>query len=371
MAEYSIRMKARFLILLLLSFGLGWLVIPTYVEEVMDDTFTTSSPEDVGMDPVGISEIFDYIVEGDYDIDSILVIRHGYLVVERQFSIEAKINYQLEGHSTDHQIASCTKSIISALIGIAIANGYLENTSMKMIDFFSDRTIENNSQFKQQITIEDLLTMRSGLEWWQPFSSSPDWDDPDTDNNQMANSKDFTQYVLNQPMVRTPGTGWSYSSGNSHLLSGIIEKATGKSTFEFAQEYLFESIGMEVNFWPRSPEGTNRGGGGIRLRPIDMAKFGYLYLMNGSWNGEQIIPRAYIQTSLYPHHVFSSDGNAYGYSWWVDNPEKGVACAIGAYGQYICLSQEHELVVVITANIRKGEIPHMNIIQKFIDSITH
>lgn len=357
------------ILLLLFSFSLSWLVIPTYVNTTSDSTFQMSTPEEQGMDSIQISEIFNFISDGDYDIDSILVIRNGFLVIEEHLSPGAKISHQLEGFSTEHNIASCTKSILSTLIGIAIARGYIESTSVSIVEFYSDRTIKNNDDMKKSITIEDLLTMRAGISWWQPFTSSSDFGDSNTDYNRMMASKDYTQYVLDQPMAHTPGMGWAYSSGNSQLLSGIIQKVSGDTTLAFAQKYLFEPMGIELNFWPNSPENVNYGGGGLKLSPLDMAKFGYLYLNNGSWKGEQLIPKDYISQSLFSHHRFSTDSNGYGYSWWTDNPENGVSCAIGAYGQYTCVAPKYQMVVEISANIRKGAIPNMDIIRMLIEAI--
>ncbi|MHA2249454.1 MAG: serine hydrolase, partial [Candidatus Kariarchaeaceae archaeon] len=337
---------------LLVSFSMSWFVIPRYIGDTSasDNIFSLSTPEKQGMDANQISAIFDFISDGEYQIDSIIVIRNGFLVIEEHLSPEAKITHQLEGFSTEHQIASCTKSIISALIGIAINHGYLESTSSRMVEFFPDRTIKNNDDLKKMITIEDLLTMRAGISWWQPYTSSKDFNDPNTDFNRMKGSKDYTQYVLDQPMSYVPGNEWAYSSGNSHLLSGIIEKVTGSTTLAFAQKYLFEPMGIEVNYWPNSPEDVNLGGGALKLSPLDMAKFGYLYLNNGTWKGEQLIPKDYVSQSLFSHHRFSSNG--YGYSWWTDNPENGVSCAIGAYGQYTCVAPNYQMVIQITANIR-------------------
>ncbi|MHA1984533.1 MAG: serine hydrolase domain-containing protein [Candidatus Hodarchaeales archaeon] len=271
-------------LLLFSSVLISLFIIIPFQSEAEDFIFPISTLEEQGIDSVEIDSIIDFIDQNDYAIDSMVIVRNGNLVLEKYLSLEAYTNYVVQGKREAHLIASCTKTVTSALIGIALERGYLDNLSQKVVDFFTDRTIKNLDDRKKNVTIEDLLTMRAGFKWYQPFSTESGYKDPSADHNMMARSIDYTQYVLDQPMVLDPGTGWDYSNGNSHLLSAIIQKVTRMTTLEFGQKFLFEPLDMYVLSWNNGPEGVTTGAAGLRLTPIDMAKFGLLYLMGWRTN---------------------------------------------------------------------------------------
>jgi CubicO group peptidase (beta-lactamase class C family) len=309
----------------------------------------TSTPEEQDMDSNKLEEMMEYIDERDIPIDSVIVVRNGNIVLEEYLSFY--------GPQTIHDIASCTKSITSAIMGIAIREGYIESVDQKVVDFFLDRTIANMDSRKQDMTIEHLLTMTPGFEW------NHDILDSQSDYNKIHASDDWTQYTLDRPMAYDPGEEWAYVTGGSHLLSAIIESATGYSTKEFAQEYLFGHLNMSYVEWPQSPEGVYYGAGGIMMRPRDLAKFGYLYLNNGSWDGERILPAEYVARSTESYSSVTED-TSYGYQWWTW--PLGVYGAEGLYGQRLYVVPDLDLVVVFNADIREGFNPELMMLYNII-----
>jgi len=310
----------------------------------------TSTPEAQDMNGTKLDEMMEYIDENDIPIDSVIVVRNGNIVLEE---------YPLPGSAYIHNIASCTKSFTSALVGIAIREGYIESIDQKVIDFFPDKVISNMDSRKQDMTIEHLLTMTPGFEW------DHDVDDPESDYYKIRASDDWTQYTLDRPMADNPGEEWVYCTGGSNLLSAIIERATGCSTLDFAWEFLFGPLNMSNVglFWYQAPEGVYNGAGGMHLRPRDMAKFGYLYLNNGTWDGEQILPAEYVARSTEASFSFG-ENTGYGYQWWTYS--MGVYAAEGLYGQKIYVVPELDMVVVFNADLREGPDLERLLLYRFI-----
>ena len=195
--------------------------------------------------------------------------------------------------------------------------------------------------------------MRAGLEW--PAGPCP-WldgmDCVDYTTQIMLEDDNSLQFTLDQPMEKEPGTEFLYNSGASHLLAGIIQETTGMTPLEFAKENLFAPLGIERMSWASDGEGLNIGWSEIRMLPRDMAKFGYLFLNQGQWDGDQIISAEWVLESQKPHAVAASQGiqSYYGYQWWV-NPELGFYDAAGAGGNYIIVVPESDMVVVFTGDL--------------------
>lgn len=328
-----------------------------------------SKPDNQGLQSAKLDQILIWIKKHNIPIDSLVIIKDDKLVMEEYPSLDEKIVLLQSNSDPKHMIASCTKSITSALVGIAIDKGYINSVNEKVLDFFPDYidSIGPIDARKEMMTIEDLLTMRTGLDWWQPGSLSPDHSDPNNNGDQMWNSPDFIRYTLSQPMVHNPGEGFAYSGGASHLLSAIIERTTGKSTLEFAQENLFEKIGITDIYWPRAAEGTFVGAGGVLLSSVDMAKFGYLFLNDGKWEGEQIISREWVKNSTSTHH-YHSESSGYGYQWWT-RPKEGFYYALGANCQRIIVLPNQNMVVVFTANIPTYPDPEMALLDHIINAL--
>jgi len=294
----------------------------------------TTTPEEQGMDSEILVEMFEFIQRWSYDIHSVTVIRNGYLVADATI-------YPFHPGSK-HIIHSCTKSITSALIGIAIERGHIESVQQPVLSFFPERTAANLDANKEAMTLEHLLIMAAGLDCRD--STLYGWRGLD----QMKKTDDWVQFVLDLPMSEPPGTWFEYCNGASFLLSAIIQETTGVGAYEFAEEHLFGPLGISDVAWPVSPQGINVGWGELRMRPHDMAKIGYLYLNNGRWEDKQIIPSEWIAAST-REHITGTLMDGYGYQWWTRND--GVYLALGYAGQFIFVVPELDLVASVTSNL--------------------
>lgn len=303
------------------------------------DGWRSLSPEAQGMSSVKLAQMETHIRQLSWGhlIRSVLIVRNGYIVHE---------SYYDPAYGVDQiaNIFSCTKSFSSTLIGMAIDMGHIASVNETLVSFFPNRTIANLDARKQAITLKQVLTMESGIAWdeW-PYG-------PDSSFTYLVNSSDWTQYVLDQPMRYDPGTVWDYNSGGSHLLSMIINQTVGNTTLAFAEEHIFSPLGITNYQWDTDPQGVAFGGSNMHLRPRDMAKFGFLFLNNGTWDGEQLVPVAWVTEST-AHHASPYDDapeTGYGYQWWLNLPI-ATYLAIGYNGQQINVVPEHNLVVVFTA----------------------
>ena len=311
------------------------------------EAWRTCDPEAVEMDPVKLKELNEEVrvlLEMQVGVQSIVIIRKGYIVAEQYYSDEY-------GPDDLHRIYSCTKSITSALLGIAIDRGMLSGVDEKMIDFFPGYAIENLTEDKKNITLEHMLTMSSGLEWHEieyPYGDSRNT------FRQWYDGGALVKFVLDQPTIAAPGEVFSYSSGSSHVLSAVLQKTTGIRTDSFALENLFSPLGIHEFYWPSDDEGIPLGGSGLRLTPRDMAKFGYLYLQNGTWDGVQIISKGWVEKSQQKHmpRKYIPD-SYYGYQFWVS--DYGTYSAVGFEGQWITIVPEHDLVVVFNNDFTEGD----------------
>ncbi len=313
----------------------------------------TASPESQGLSPFLLYQMEQYLGEQSWGfaVRSILIIRHGYLVYENYFGIPDRENQT-------SNIYSCTKSVTSALIGMAIDQGYLDVDDL-LVDVFSALTIQNLDSRKEAITVENLLTMTSGLpwdEWTYPYgNSNNDWD-------RMTTSSNWVEFVINRPMDYTPGAQWVYNTGGSHLLSAIVDETTGMSTQLFAETNLFTPLGITDYYWSRDPQGNVNGGSSLQLRPRDMAKFGFLYLHNGTWDGQELLPVSWIMASSTNHATVDSM-TEYGYQWWI-HPNINAFAAHGYLNQHIFVIPNQDMVVVITA--RSSSFSVMPLLENYI-----
>ncbi|MBI5959962.1 MAG: serine hydrolase [Chloroflexi bacterium] len=227
-----------------------------------------------------------------------------------------------------------TKSVMATLVGIAIHQGYLQGVDQPVGD------IVPMPADKAAITLEDLLTMRSGITCIDSVIALT--------LLQMMQTADWFQYVQELPLETEAGTRWYYCSPAVHLLGGIVQAAVGQSTFDFAMQNLFEPLGIQEVGWPRDPQGLVHGWGDLRLTPYDMAKIGYLYLNNGHWEGEQLLPENWVNDTT--TNIRATGEQGYGYLWWLAD---GYYAAEGRGGQYILVVPNEALIVVITGS---GEI---------------
>jgi CubicO group peptidase (beta-lactamase class C family) len=300
------------------------------------DGWRSSTPEDQGMDSQKLAELIDYIQQEQLDLHSVTIIRNGYVVADAAI-------YPFEGGGK-HNLKSVTKSVISALIGIAIEQGHIDGLDQPVLSFFPDRAVANLDARKEAMTLEDVLKMATGLECRDSFKYR--WQGAYL----MMQSDDWVQHVLDLPMLEEPGTRFEYCNGATLLLSAIIQETTGMTAAEFAEQHLFTPLGIDDVIWPANPQGVTVGFSELRMRPHDMAKIGYLFLQDGQWDGRQIIPASWVAASTTNHiAALGLGGGDYGYQWWVD--QDVVYSARGHAGQYIFVVPDSQLVAVFTGNL--------------------
>ncbi|MFW9954115.1 MAG: serine hydrolase domain-containing protein [Candidatus Thorarchaeota archaeon] len=317
------------------------------------DEWRVVTPEIQGMNSSLLNDMLSRVDDLNLDIDSVSIIRNGYLV----FHELPSGNYD---GTAMHVLASVAKSVSSVLVGIAIDLGYISNLSQRVIDFFPDRTIDNMDGRKENWTLEHLLTMTSGLEWDEVSYS---YESSLNSYSQLTQSEDWIQFMLDLPMETEPGTSWTYNSGSVFLISPIIESLTNMTLGEFAEEYLFRPLGITNYYWEQNPNGFYIANGHFGLATLDLAKIGFMLLNNGTWENNQIISSDWIQESKRTRHFFSDD-RGYGYLWWT-LPDIDVYYALGAYNQHLFISPDHDLVVSITASIA-GNNPVLSLFRNYI-----
>lgn len=294
-------------------------------------------------DTAAFNKLMNKILQQEYGrIESILVLKNDQLIIEEYFY----------GYSKDelHKIFSCTKSVVSLLLGKSLENHKKINLNQSIFDFFpaydSLRSLEKN-----MINVSHVLTMTSGFEW-------------------IENSNPFTETgivihdILSLPLESPPGKEFRYSDGNTDIIGGIIEHLEGKPLNEFAEENLFLPLGIKDFEWEEYSDGSKKCGAGLHLYPRDMAKIGSLVLNEGKWKNKQIFEKNWIMESTEPS-VTESEYFHYGYQWWhhsnLDNHwwscnhdentlDHNVVLAVGWGGQYIIIQKELNLVCVITAS---------------------
>ena len=297
------------------------------------------------LDETVFANINQDICNGKYgNIHSLLVIVDSDLVIEQYYN-----DWKREQL---HFLASNTKSFNSLLIGVAIEKGYIKNVDQRMLDFFPEYENLKKDTLKNKITIKDLLTMTSGFLWDE---QSLPLIDPNNMGRQMEKMDDWLKSSLELSMDTIPGTKYVYSHPNNIILSEIIKKSTGKNIAEFAEDYLFEPLGIKEYDW-LVKNGVYDSGGGLSLKSRDIAKYGLLHLFNGKWNNKEIVSEDWIKEIFDPyieiqHHLYSC------FQWQMVKTEYGFNSWFipGNGGQIINIVPELDLVIVINADNR--EIP--------------
>jgi CubicO group peptidase (beta-lactamase class C family) len=295
-----------------------------------------STPEVEGMDSKELAKLADWGTT--HSFDSLLVVRHGKIVAE--------VYYAPYNAGIPHAVWSVTKSVIGALAAIAWKDGLLDSPSHRVLDFFDRGSIANLDDRKEAITVQNLLDMTSGIEWTQPLVGAIP-----TSLIEMQRSPDWVKFILDRPMSSAPRETFDYSDGNAQLLSAIITKLTGMSALDYAKAKLFGPLGINDVFWRHDPQGISIGGDELYLQPRDMAKIGYLYLRNGAWEGEQLLPVAWIDkvshATVDMHNRWEPDLRYSNFFWAL--PNKHVYIATGFNGQMVMVFPDLDIVAVTTA----------------------
>lgn len=312
------------------------------------EDWRTSSPEEQGIDSEPLVAMLKEIDEQGLRIDSLLVVRNGYLVLEAYFH-----PYEQEHR---HIIYSATKGISALLAGLAIEDGLILDEKAKVLDLLSSNSeeIENLDDWKRQLALEDLLMMTDGFEWqdW-PYGIRAEGD-----FSRLLASSDGARYVLDRPMAHEPGTHFNYNSGASHLLTAIVQEVTGKTALEYANERLFHPLGIDDADWS-AYQGINNGGSELFLRPREMAKVGYLMLNEGRWAGKQIIPADWVAASIQQYIKTDVEfiEEEYGYQWYTKYfAGHKVHSAEGLGGNFIFVVPDLGMVVVFTGGLTGREM---------------
>ena len=349
------------------------------------ETLPQTSPSANVLLPV-IDSIDQQIKNGEYGlIDRFMVIQHDTLLADFKYkqdydSIAQKYDTTDQQYNYDHPnwhpfyrqtelhtLQSVTKSVTSILLGIAFDLYSEYDINTKVIPLFSDYIDDDGDERKNEMTIEDLLTMRAGLEW-----NEGAYLDNSDDCIAMESSEDWIKYVLNKPTDTLPGTTFEYNSGASVLLGKIVRMITGKRADEWAEEKLFGPLGITDYYWKETPRGEMDTEGGLYLKAEDLAKIGTLYLNHGKWNNRQIVSESWVSASVSPV-VYDIDPEnnreiGYGYQWWVPyrTHEKTKIFAGNGYGgQFLMVAPDHDLIVVFNGwNIHEDPKKHTwNVLQ--------
>lgn len=296
--------------------------------------WVTSTPEEQNMDNSLLQNGVTAADELGF-VNSLLVIRNGYLVIERYFNQNTRYNA--------HNIHSVSKSIISSLVGIALENGDLSGLPTKMMDFFPEYDTEELDPRKRNITLEHLLTMKAGF---------------DHDQNVYINiysSNNWVKTTIDLNLIADPGTEFHYNTFETHLLSAILTKATDQSTRQYADSNLFQILDIHCSTWQQGPDGYYFGGNNMYFTGRDMARFGYLYLNEGNINNKQIIPTEWVEASFQQRAGGTNSWGpisqiGYGYLWWLGKiGNYSIRLALGHAGQIILLVPELNLIVVASS----------------------
>jgi len=305
-----------------------------------------------GLNTKKIAALVDSIDRGIYpNRHSLLIFKDKKLVLEKYFKGKDELwgddlGIVQYGETSLHDMRSVSKSVVSACIGIAIAQGKIKSVDEKIFDFFREYQQYRN-EGREQLTIRHFLTMTPGLKW----NENVPYDNPENSEIQMNRSSDPAKFVLSQPLIHAPGKVWNYNGGTTEILARIIEKSTGRNVHEFSKEFLFAPLGISNSYW--SGYKTPAAASGLRLTSRDALKFGILYLQNGKWQNDQIIPEQYVKDSTTPHAEVD-DTAGYGFQFWIitetiNGKPFTWSTAIGNGDQRIFIDHENNMIVVTTA----------------------
>lgn len=334
-----------------------------------------AAPQSQSMNADSLQAFDEAIGSGKFGyVDGMIVTRHGKLVYQKRYNHDYEkiygdsaakkgglnaldpggpYNYYNSWwhpfyHGSNlHSLQSVTKTITSVIIGVAAARKEFPDLSTPVLHFFDTTLVKNTDARKRRMTIRHLLTMTSGFDWNENLPYS----DPLNDCSVMEASFDWVQYAIDKPMALEPGQSFNYNSGASQILAYIFRKATGRDIEEYAAKYLFSPLGISRFFWKRVPTGLCDTEGGLYLEDTDLAKIFYLFLMDGNWNGQQLVTKEWVKESVAPS-IPVGRGLKYGYKWWLHEYDadhsKYAWTGSGFGGQWPIIIPEYGIVAVFT-----------------------
>lgn len=290
-----------------------------------------ATPESQGMDSAALANLVDY--GANVKMDSLVVMRNGQVVAEAYY---APFRVDMK-----HRINSATKAVVGALAGIAIARGDLPPAATPVANLFPELTTASDARWRE-VTLQQLLDMTSGIAWDEPLRDAV----PQT-MLEMARSRDWTRFILSRPFAQAPGGAFNYNSGNAHLISAALTRRTGDSAEAYAAKHLFGPLGISQHRWLRDPQGVSTGGWGLYLRTRDMARLGQLYLQQGQWQGQQLIPREWAARAFAPQVEMGFAGWHYADMWW-GHPRLGAYMMVGFNRQVVVVLPQQRIVAAVT-----------------------
>lgn len=362
-----------------------------------------ASPASVGMSGAVFDSLDAEIRAGTYGyVDRLLVIRKGKVAFDGRYAQDYDAAYRdsvqvtgpLNAHDVTgpynyynpwwhpfyrrgelHTLQSVTKTVASAIIGVAVTRGDFPSIDTPILRFFDATKVANIDDRKRRVTVRHLLTMSGGFDW----NENLPYTDPNNTASGLEASPDWVQYTINRPMMRDPGTRFNYSSGESALLAHVFRQATGVDIEEYAARHLFPQIGITSWHWKRTPSGSLDTEGGLYLAADDLARIWYLFGHGGMWNGTRVVSAEWVKLSTSPLIAVNpqSTNVMYGLKWWlfrdrVDST-RYIWSGSGFGGQEPMVIPELDLVVVINAwNILPGRkaIPSGRVRERIVRAVT-
>ena len=373
----------RMLAIVLIALPVRATSLPAQAGPWPDAEWPVAAPEEGGIDTAPLEALHSRVTDGQFGyVNRVLVVSGGRLVFDQRYDHDYRnVSRDLSGplgcgvdacggpedlHDFNylhpdvhpyyrgrevHTLQSVTKSVTSALIGIAIKRGEIPDVDVPAFDLLTDHDLSELDPRVRTATLEDLLTMRLGIEWHET-------DRPLDDTNttlQLEKSANWVEFTLSQPSDSDPGEKWNYNSGGSHLMSAIILQATGRTADKYAEEHLFGPLDIHDYHWKKDPQGLPDTEGGLYLASEDLARIGYLYLQDGVWNGERILPEGWVAdaTARQVDDVAPDNPNwnwGYGYQWWrLDSHGLTVWTGLGFGGQTLIVIPERNIVGVVNS----------------------
>ena len=335
----------------------------------------SSTPAALGIDAAPLAALDADLASGKFPlVDSLLVMRCGQVVFDRRYPHDYAATYGKEARTKgplnarltgpynyfdpawhpyyqgtdEHTMQSVSKTVTSAIIGVAMARGAFKSPlSTPVLHYFDPEKVKNVDARKRRMTLRDLLTMTSGFDW----NEDVPYADPNNPSDLMEAADDWVQFVIDRPMKDEPGSVFAYSSGATELLAYIFKRETGVDIEEYGRSHLFKPLGIHDYHWKRTPLGVVDTEGGLYLRTEDLAKIGLLYMNGGRWEGQPLMTADWVKESLTPR-IDAGEGFQYGYQWWLlphGDPKRLAWLARGMGGQRLIIIPEEHLIVVSTA----------------------
>lgn len=330
------------------------------------------TPEAVGMNSGKLLQAIEYAVTPAFNTEGLIIIRKGYIVGEAYFG-----NFKIDSR---HQSMSMAKSFTSTLIGIAIDKGMIKSLDEKLCQYYPEWKCDDPKDYRSRITIRHAMTLTTGLEWKEDWSR---WDPATNDALKMGSSGRFIKYMAERKGLYEPGQRFYYSTGDPMLLSRVIQKATGMTAFDFAEQNIFKPLNITNIKWEKDQDGNTSTAWGLQTTVRDYAKFGYLFLNKGRWDAQQVVSKEWAEKATQTDSSVQM-WNAYGYLWHVNLPNRLKAnrspistdsipadgfMAEGVLGQNIIIIPSKDLVIVRVANQKETRMDLVKFLTMVLSAI--